>query len=122
MKTKDLIWSFLEFVVILALIVVRICIGSETQGWINIVNYSGLLVALWALFIRLRSIFSGKKQADFITGLFVIMLCIAFLLGVLFFTETIPCSTKTNDIILLLTLLISLPMQLYEHFFVSILK
>lgn len=122
MKTKDLIWSFLEFVVILALIVVRICIGSETQGWINIVNYSGLLVALWALFIRLRSIFSGKKQADFITGLFVIMLCIAFLLGVLFFTETIPFSTKTNDIILLLTLLISLPMQLYEHFFVSILK
>lgn len=122
MKTKGLIWSFLEFFVIIVLLVVRICVGSEMQWWINIVNYSGLLVALWALFIRLRSIFDGKKQAVFITGLFVAFLCIALLVGILLFTETIPFSTKTNDIILLLTLLISLPMQLYEHFFVRILK
>ena len=122
MKTKGLIWSFLEFFVIIVFLVVRICVGSEMQWWINIVNYSGLLVALWALFIRLRSIFDGKKQAVFITGLFVAFLCIALIVGILLFTETIPFSTKTNDIILLLTLLISLPMQLYEHFFVRILK
>ena len=122
MKTKGLIWPFLEFFVIIVLLVVRICVGSEMQWWINIVNYSGLLVALWALFIRLRSIFDGKKQAVFITGLFMAFLCIALLVGILLFTETIPFSTKTNDIILLLTLLISLPMQLYEHFFVRILK
>lgn len=122
MKTKGLIWSFLEFFVIIVLLVVRICVGSEMQWWINIVNYSGLLVSLWALFIRLRSIFDGKKQAVFITGLFEAFLCIALLVGILLFTETIPFSTKTNDIILLLTLLISLPMQLYEHFFVRILK
>ena len=122
MKTKGLIWSFLESFVIIVFLVVRICVGSEMQWWINIVNYSGLLVALWALFIRLRSIFDGKKQAVFITGLFVAFLCIALIVGILLFTETIPFSTKTNDIILLLTLLISLPMQLYEHFFVRILK
>lgn len=122
MKTKGLIWSYLEFFVILILIVVRIFIRSEKQGWINIVNYIGFLVSLWALFIRLRSVFAQKKQTNFIIGLFVLILFIALLFGVLFFTEIIPFSTKTNDIILLLTLLASLPTLMYEHFFVSILK
>ena len=122
MKNKELIWSWLEFFVIIVLICVRICIGPEMQWWINIVNYSGLFVALWALFVRLRCVFHGKKQTDYITGLFAVILGIALLLGVLFFTETIPFSTKTNDIILLFTLLFSLPTQLYEHLFVSFLK
>lgn len=122
MKTKELIWSCLEFLVIAVLIIIRVCIGPETQEWVNVVNYSGLFVAFWALFIRLRSVFSGKKQANFITGLFMILIGIVLFGGVLFFTEIIPFSAKTNDIILLLTLLVSLPIRLYEHFFVSILK
>lgn len=122
MKTKELIWSCLEFFVITVLIIIRICIGPETQWWINVVNYCGLLVAHWALFIRLRSVFRGKKQANYIIGFFVVLLGGVLLFGVLFFTGIIPFSTKANDIILLLTLLISLPMQLYEHIFVSILK
>ncbi len=122
MKTKSLLGEYFEFFVILILIAVRVFVNSEKQEWINIVNYIGLLTALWALYIRLHSVFRGKKQVNFITGLFALIACLALLFGALYFTGVIPFSPKTNDIILLLTLLVSLPMQLYEHFFISILK
>lgn len=121
-KTKYLIWEILEAVVIIALIAIRIFSNSEQHQWINLVNYLGLIIAVWTLFYKLADIFQGKPQANFITGLFFMVLAIGLIIGVLIFTGVFIPSIKCNDVFLLLTLLFSLPTQLFETMLIWALK
>ena len=122
MRIKNTLWEFLEFFAILILLLIRVFVKTDNLEWINKVNYIGLFTALLALFLRLLGVFNGNKQVNFIIGSFVVILLISVFFGVMFFSGIIAFSAKTNNIILLLTLLVSLPMQLYEDFLVRILK
>ena len=121
-KTRNNIWAVIEFFVILMLLLIRIFANAENWEWVNLVNYFGFLVALWALFIRLHGVCSNNRQVNFVIGVSVVIFLVAIGIGILFLTGIILVTAKTNDVILLLTLIFSLPVQLYEEILKKMLK
>ena len=90
--------------VLIVLIIVRL-LTTDTGGtkWIELINIAGLLIAIFALLV---------------IGTIFFMLIIVCIIGTLIFTRTITPSQRANDIIMLITLLVSLP----SHFYVRLIK
>ena len=100
-------------VAILVLIFARSTATEESVNWINTVNYLGLLVAVVALFADAYAEYCDCKKACVLIGIFVLLLVPFVVGGVLIFTNIFKPTTKVNDIIMLVTLLISLPARFY---------
>ena len=121
-KTRNIIWAVIEFFVILMLLLIRVFVTAENWGWVSLVNYFGFLVALGSLFIRFYEVFRNKRQVNFVIGASIVVFLVAIGIGVLFLTEILKVTTKTNDIVLLLTLIVTLPVQLYEELLKKLLQ
>ena len=109
-------FSLLAIAVILfALIVVRLILPEGSYSWINAVNYAGLVIAIISLFFSISMCNEYRQRKRFypIAGLFVILIIVLIFIGILILTNIIVPNAKANDSIMLLTLLISLPSQLY---------
>lgn len=111
-KTKMI--ELMTIVVLVTLIVTRIILETlsdgtqSTEQWIAVVNYIGLPIAVYSLYMQV----AGKCSA-FVKGLGVIVCCLLIIPGVLIFTEVLTLNSLWNDLIMLVTLLISLPTRLY---------
>lgn len=111
-KTKMI--ELMTIVVLMTLIVTRICLeilsdGTQsTEHWISVVNYMGIPIAVYSLYMQV----AGNCNA-FTKGLGAIVCCLLIIPGVLIFTQVLTLNSLWNDLILLVTLLISLPTRLY---------
>lgn len=112
MKTH--ISSISIIVALLTLCVVRAFIDDlpQTSIWISFINFAGIPIATYGLYVRIHSYCNNAVK-----GIFVIIFCIMAIIGALILTNVAILSTKANDIILLVTLLISLPADFYCKLF-----
>lgn len=100
-------------VILVTFIVVRLILPEGSYSWINAVNYAGLVIAIVSLFFSMCNEYRQMKRFYPIAGLFAILIIVLICIGILILTNIIVPVTKVNDSIMLLTLLISLPSQLY---------
>ena len=121
-RTKEKILEVVEIAILLTLIVVRFFISSDENVWINVLNYFGLILAFSSLYLEIRTDCSAYKKFDFVTGIFVIGFVVLSMFAGLILTEIITLNTKASDIIMLVTLLITLPMRLYKSIIAEALK
>lgn len=114
-KKNTVLLSFFEMIILILLIFIRAVIKDENLLWINVVNYTGFLIALWSLFQNLKGVCNNDIKQNYVTGVFVISMILAIIPGVLILTGIIEVTAKINDIILLATLLLTLPIPYYQH-------
>lgn len=95
---------------IVALGAVRILFGTseQTSIWIPFVNFLGIPIALYGVFTRIND-----RCTNVIRGLFILLFMILIVVAVLILTGVIILNALANDLILLGTLLISLPTDYY---------
>ena len=86
------------------------------------INFIGLILALWALICKICDRFKGTTQLNFIIGFSVVAMSSVVLVGGLFLAQILSFTPKTNDIILLITLFLTLPAQFYEELLVMFLR
>lgn len=67
----------------------------------------------YSLFFTFHSKYGQYKKTYPIIGVFMLLSTILIIIGVLIFTNILVPTSKANDSIMLLTLLISLPSELY---------
>lgn len=107
---KNNIINLIIIVALLTLFVIRFFVEASAQAsiWIPFINFLGIPIAVFGLYNRVRF-----RCGDVTRGIFVIIFCIVTILAVLILTNHLTLSPKSNDLILLVTLLISLPSDLY---------
>ena len=107
---KNNIIHIIIIVALLTLCVIRFFVedSAQTSTWIPFVNYLGIPIAAFGLYNRVRF-----RCGNFTRGIFVIIFCILTILAVLILTNLLVLSAMVSDLILLVTLLISLPSDLY---------
>lgn len=105
--------------VLIVLIIVRL-LTTDTGGtkWIELINIAGLLIAIFALLNDVYLEYKEYEKTPLVIGTIFFMLIIVCIIGTLIFTRTITPSQRANDIIMLITLLVSLP----SHFYVRLIK
>lgn len=105
--------------VLIVLIIVRL-LTTDTGGtkWIELINIAGLLIAIFALLNDVYLECKEYEKTPLVIGTIFFMLIIVCIIGTLIFTRTITPSQRANDIIMLITLLVSLP----SHFYVRLIK
>lgn len=113
LKSSELTGYFIIFVALLSFVVVRIIVKGENTKWISLVNYVGFEIAIGALFNDCEKNFKSQKRMANLRGLFIILLFTATIIGALIFTSVITLDSTANDLLLLFTLLLSLPTPLY---------
>lgn len=121
-RTKQKIMEIVEIVLLLTLIGVRLVIESDDNTWISLLNYIGLLIAYVSLYLDISADCAKNKKFNAVTGWFVVLLGVLVFIGALILSEIIVLNTKMNDIILLVTLLVSLPTRLYKSIIVELTK
>ena len=117
--------SFSLFAIVIALstlIVVRLILPAGSYSWINTINFTGLIIAIGSLFFDMCNKYMQNKNFCSIVGWFVIFFVMLVVIDVLILTNIFNPSSKANDSIMLLTLLISLPSQLYVDLVGQLLK
>ena len=100
-------------VILFGLIIVRLILPDGSYSWINTVNYAGLVIAIISLFFSMCNEYRQRKRFHSIAGIFAILIIVLILIGIPILANIIVPNAKANDSIMLLTLLISLPSQLY---------
>lgn len=110
MKKRPL--SFFTVIALLALIIIRPCV-EDANSWVSFLNYFGLVLAAWGFLIEFSSRYKKNKVANFIKGIWILIIAILVIVGCLIVTEIIKLNVLANDEIMLWTLLISLPTNYY---------
>ena len=110
---KKRIISYLILFLLFILIIIRLFTPDSQYKWISIINCIGLLSAYIMLGIKLLNKIHNVDNKRFILGVFVLILSFLLLLLGLVLTDVLLLSTKANDVMLLITLLLSLPTDVY---------
>ena len=113
MNTKNNLSYICLSVFLITFFIVRIATNNINTGIIQTVNFSGLTLALVSLYMDLHNENKGSKKFTFFTGVFVFVLVILVIVATLIFFSVISFSTKTDDCITILTLIITLPSKFY---------
>lgn len=121
-KTENKILEIIEFVVLITLIFIRLVTKENDNIWISQLNYLGLVIAFSSFFVTLCDKFSAEKKFIVVAGIFVVLLIPLAIIGGLILSNVITLNTKWNDIILLATLLFSLPTRLYLDWISAFIK
>lgn len=95
-------------------IIVRLFLSDDNNTWINVINFIGIIMAWLNLHFDIYNEYHGYKKFNFFTGISAIVVIIMSVIAVLIFFNIILVTSKFDDIITLLTLLISLPSEFYK--------
>jgi len=120
--TKERIIDVVVITLIITLIVVRIFAPSDGGIWISFFNYISLVIAYVSVYLEIHSKSSTYEKFNVITGVFVIVLIGLVIFAGLIISEVIKLNAKTNDIILLITLLVTLPTRFYTTLILKAVK
>lgn len=110
---KKRITSYLSIIVLLILILIRPFLSDDQQIWIDVVNCLGLFCASFLLGLKILEKIKDKEKKKVFIGIFVLALTSLIIIICLVFTGAITVSTKAADEIMLITLLLSLPTDVY---------
>ena len=113
-KTKGYLFEIGEIVLLSTLMVVRLAISSEENMWISLLNFAGLIVAVASLYNDIYYTYATHKKIVVVTGMFVTILIVLVIMSALILANAIIPSVKWNDMVLLITLLVSLPSRFYK--------
>ena len=119
---KRNICDILIIVVLLTLIIIRIVLHDKECSWINAINFAGIIIAYASLFIEIYSENKTLEKRKFFVGISVLLLIALAVVEVFVILNMIKISTLGNDLITLITLLISLPVKFQKKIIVSILS
>lgn len=102
-------------VFILVLIICRIFLKDENLIWIGFISCLGVIVALVDLYNAVHNICikNNNNKSYTVIGSFVVAMIFGIVLLALSFTGIIVINNKWNDILSLITLLITLPQDFY---------
>lgn len=100
--------------VLLVLVCIRFFISDENCNWISAINFSGILMAWANIHIDLYTELNNCEKIHFFTGISYSIIAILVVITILVLFGIISFSIRTNDIITLITLLISLPCELHK--------
>lgn len=112
MKDKR-IGKWCVFVVLFILLLGRIVVSDEQSKWIQGVGFIGVVVALVDLYANAYKQNSQKDKFKVISGLAIIIATILMFIAAGMIMNIIVLQSKGNDILTILSLLISLPSELY---------
>ena len=109
MKNSRMV-EWLTIIGLLVLIIIRIAVGAsaQTMQWISMVNFAGLILAVVNLYGQVY-----KECNKEIRGGFFLVFVVLVVALLLMLTNVWKPSSMINDIVLLITLLISLTSRLY---------
>lgn len=116
------VFEIVEVVILSTLLFVRIFGNSEENNWINLLNFISLIVSFVSLYMNIRTECSTYKKFDIITGIFALILIALAIVLSFILSGGISLNTKCNDIILIITLLLTLPTKLYCNIIGDIIK
>lgn len=116
------VFEIVEVVILSTLLFVRIFVNSEENNWINLLNFISLIVSFVSLYMNIRTECSTYKKFDIITGIFALILIALAIVLSFILSGGISLNTKCNDIILIITLLLTLPTKLYCNIIGDIIK
>lgn len=101
------------FVVLFLLLVGRIVIPDEQSKWIQGIGFIGVVVALVDLYSNTYKQNHQKDKFKVITGLAIIVATLLMIIAVGMVMNKIVLRSRGNDVLTILSLLISLPSELY---------
>lgn len=101
------------FVVLFLLLVARIVIPDEQSKWIQGIGFIGVVVALVDLYSNAYKQNHQKDKFKVIMGLAIIVATLLMIIAVGMIMNKIVLRSRGNDVLTILSLLISLPSELY---------
>ena len=122
MKKTFRIIEIIEVFWLCTLLVVRLCVKSDQNNWITLLNVLGLIITCVSFWSNVYNRCSGYKKMNMVTGIFLVVLLFLTILAALVFAEIITLNTKCNDLILIVTLLLSLPVELLTSIIANMIK
>ena len=114
-EEKDKILGIAEVVFLITLGFIRVLSVSTECAWISLVNYIGLVISISGFYIDLDFECSRNPKFTIIRGIFIIVVIIMAILLALIATSVLKLNTLANDLILLITLLVTLPAKFYKQ-------
>lgn len=111
-KQSNFILQAAVTIILVIAIIVRFFLKEEDcANWINTLNMVGLLFAWYTLYDELKKDFGESTKFDFLTGILgLVFLAIAIVTCMVAF-NAVKMSNLWSDVVLLVTLLISLPIR-----------
>lgn len=125
MKKTEKIFSVLDYIVVIVLVVLLICRiflleDGEADHTIGTVNLIGMILAFLVTMRKVFTVFERKRVRRILGGIWLILLTVAVVFASYNFIMQNVFSDKFNDCITILALLFSLPAESYKSFFASI--
>ena len=96
-------------VILIVLLAVRFFSREENVTWISFLNFLSVPIAIWGLITEF------PQKAFVLRGVFFVIFLISVALSALVATQVIVICPKANDLLLILTLLITLPAKYYGY-------
>lgn len=121
-KSKKNMINVAVVFVLLVLISIRLFISDENCNWISAINFSGILMAWANIHIDLYNELNNYEKIHFFTGISYFIIAILVIITILVLFGIISFTIRINDIITLITLLISLPCELHKKVLGSLIK
>lgn len=112
MKDKK-IGKWCVFVVLLALLIGRLFMSDEQSKWIQGIGFIGVIVALVDLYANAYKQNRKKDKFKIIIGLAVVVATILMVIAAGMIMDIIVLKSRGNDVLTILSLMISLPSELY---------
>lgn len=120
--SRNKIFSIAVIVLLLTMIFVRCFFGEENCTWITGINFFGIIVACLSFYFETYICCKKCNKIHLFSGMFACVLIILVILEVFIVFGLVKVSELANDIITLVTLLISLPTRFYIKLLSNILK
>lgn len=113
-ENKKNIYDILIIAVLITLVIIRLFLRKNDCSWINAINFGGIIIAYASLYFEIFSACKKLEKINYYTGISVFILIVLVVIEVLVAFNIIKISSLGNDVITLITLLISLPAKFYK--------
>lgn len=114
-EQKDCVLQTAVAIALIILIIIRIVLNDKECGnWISVLNLLGLVFAISALHDEFKQTFGRSEKFDLITGIYFCIIAGLCIVLILVWLNLISLNALWSDIVLLVTLLVSLPVRFYK--------
>ena len=112
---KQKIFNLIVIVLLLSCAFARLIVDNNNTKWIKGITILGFFISVFTLYFELYRQNKNNKRFAHFTGWFIIICIILLFLSVLISLRIIPTTNRFDDIVMIVTLLISLPSVFYQQ-------
>ena len=114
-EQKDCVLQTAVAIALIILIIIRIVLNDKECGnWISVLNLLGLVFAISTLHDEFKQTFGRSEKFDLITGIYFCIIAGLCIVLIHVWLNLISLNALWSDIVLLVTLLVSLPVRFYK--------